>query len=222
MELILLRHGQSLWNKTNRFTGWVDIALSEQGKDQAYQAAALLKSKQLIPDRVYSSMLQRSIQTLWRVLEGMGTLSVSIEKTWMLNERHYGDLQGQNKAAMIERHGAGQVHAWRRGFAIAPPPLTKAQHIPEDWEVPPEYIPVTESLKDTQRRVLTYWEQELRPQAQKGLRLLVCSHGNTLRALLKSIVGISDHDIESTVISTGQPMLCRLDAECTKATLIDI
>ncbi len=213
--LVLLRHGQSLWNKENRFTGWVDVGLSEKGVREAVEAGIALRKEGMVFDVAYTSVLKRAIKTLWLALEEMDLMWIPIHNSWRLNERHYGALQGLNKAETAEKHGMEQTQIWRRSYDIPPPALTL-----EDPRYPgndPRYavltsaeIPRTECLKDTVERFLPYWEQTIAPAVRAGRRVLIAAHGNSLRALVKYLDGISDADIVGLNIPTGIPLLYQL------------
>ena len=218
-NLVLIRHGQSAWNLENRFTGWWDVDLTEQGRGEAWAAGELLKAKGLDFDMTFTSFQSRAIKTLNLALEAMGRLWLPTEKSWKLNERHYGGLTGLDKAETAALHGEDQVKIWRRSFDI-PPPLPE-EGSPWDLSKDARYhgvpIPQTESLKDTIDRVLPYWEARIAPELRAGKRVLISAHGNSLRALVKHLSGISDADIASLEIPTGQPIVYALDAEL-KAT----
>lgn len=215
-ELVLLRHGQSLWNKEGRFTGWMDIDLSEKGKEEARDAARLLLASGRSFNVAYTSVLKRAIRTLWIVLDGMDLMWIPATMSWRLNERHYGDLQGRSKKETEAIYGAVQVHRWRRGYNDKPPALKR-----EDARYPaldPRYsmlkdheIPLAESLKDTMERVLPIWNEMIAPDLASGKRVLVCAHGNSIRALIKHIDCISDEGIEDVEMPTGVPMVYELD-----------
>ena len=216
-DLILLRHGQSDWNKQNRFTGWTDVDLSDAGRSEAEEAGRLMAAHGFYPEICFTSYLKRAIRTLWIALDGLDRMWVPVQKHWRLNERHYGDLQGLNKAEMAAKVGEEQVHVWRRSFDIAPPALK-----PDDPRHPdgdPKYAalseqerPGTESLKDTIDRVLPYWHQAIAPELKAGRKVLISAHGNSLRGLVKYLDGISDADIPGVEIPTGTPLAYRLDA----------
>jgi 2,3-bisphosphoglycerate-dependent phosphoglycerate mutase len=211
--LILLRHGQSQWNLENRFTGWWDVLVTEKGAEEARAAGALLKAKDKLPDVAFTSVQTRAIQTLHLALEAAGRLWIPETKDWRLNERHYGGLTGLDKAETAAKHGDEQVKIWRRSFDI-PPPLLEAGSA-YDLASDPRYagiaIPNTESLKDTIARVLPYYESAIVPQLRAGKMVLVAAHGNSLRALVKHLSGISDADITGLEIPTGQPIIYDLD-----------
>ncbi|NLS27521.1 2,3-bisphosphoglycerate-dependent phosphoglycerate mutase [Sphingomonas sp. S2M10] len=213
--LVLIRHGQSAWNLENRFTGWWDVDLTEQGVREATAAGALMKEKGLDFDQCFTSFQSRAIKTLHLALEAMDRLWLPEEKDWRLNERHYGGLTGLDKAETAAKHGDAQVKIWRRSFDV-PPPLPEAGS-PWDLGQDPRYagipIPQTESLKDTIARVLPYWEQRIAPDLKAGKRVLIAAHGNSLRALVKHLSGIPDDEIVSLEIPTGQPIVYELDGD---------
>lgn len=207
--LVLIRHGQSTWNLENRFTGWWDVDVTEKGAAEAWAAGELMRDKGLDFDCCFTSVQTRAIKTLHMALEAMQRLWLPVEKDWRLNERHYGGLTGLDKAETAAKHGADQVHIWRRSFDIPPPPLEQGS--PFDLSSDRRYagidIPATESLKDTIARVLPYWESRIAPELQAGKRVLISAHGNSLRALVKHLSGISDDEITSLEIPTGQPIV---------------
>ena len=215
--LVLIRHGQSSWNLENRFTGWWDVDLTEQGVKEAWAAGELMREKGLDFDMTYTSFQSRAIKTLNLALEAMGRLWLPTEKSWKLNERHYGGLTGLDKAETAAKHGDDQVKIWRRSFDI-PPPLPE-EGSPWDLAQDTRYkgipIPQTESLKDTIARVLPYWEERIAPDLRAGKRVLIAAHGNSLRALVKHLSGISDADIASLEIPTGQPIVYELADDLT-------
>jgi 2,3-bisphosphoglycerate-dependent phosphoglycerate mutase len=213
--LVLVRHGESDWNKQNRFTGWVDVDLSESGIAQARRSGQLLKEQGVVFDRAYTSVLRRAIRTLWLVMEELDQMWLPVVTDWRLNERHYGALQGLNKAETAARHGDEQVHIWRRSFDIPPPPLDASETErlaadPRYRSVPRADLPVAESLKMTLERVMPSWDRHLAPALSEGRALLVAAHGNSLRALCKHLLGISDKDIPGLEIPTGNPLLFEL------------
>lgn len=215
-RLILLRHGESIWNRANKFTGWTDVDLSDTGISEAKDAAALLMMQGIRPDWCCTSYLRRAIRTLWIVLEEMDLMWLPVAKHWRLNERHYGALQGLNKAETAERVGEKQVHIWRRSYDVRPPALEES-----DDRFPgrdPRYaalqdmdLPRTESLKDTVQRFLPYWEDVIAQKIRSGHTVLVSAHGNSLRALVKYLDRISDEEISSVEIPTGSPLCYELD-----------
>ena len=212
-KLILLRHGQSQWNLENRFTGWWDVDVTEKGSAEAWAAGELMKAKGIAPDTAFTSVQTRAIKTLNLALEAMGRLWVPVTKNWQLNERHYGGLTGLDKAETAAKHGDDQVRIWRRSFDIPPPPLEDGS--PYDLASDPRYagisIPASESLKDTIDRVLPYWTSAIMPELKVGKTVLISAHGNSLRALVKHLSGISDADISGLEIPTGQPIVYELD-----------
>ncbi len=215
-DLILLRHGQSEWNRENRFTGWTDIDLSEQGRAEAADAGRRIAAHDLHPDICFTSVLTRAIRTACIALDVMKRLWIPMEKCWRLNERHYGALQGLNKQEMAEKVGAEQVRIWRRSYDVPPPPLADddprlPHHDPRYRGIDPALLPRTESLKDTVARFLPFWQETLAPALKAGNTVLVAAHGNSLRALVKFLDDISDADIPGVEIPTGIPLLYRLD-----------
>ena len=212
-KLVLIRHGQSAWNLENRFTGWWDVDLTEQGVEEATAAGTLMREKGLDFDLCFTSFQSRAIKTLHLALEAMGRLWLPEEKSWKLNERHYGGLTGLNKAETAALHGGEQVKIWRRSFDV-PPPLPE-EGSPWDLAKDARYrgvaIPQTESLKDTIARVLPYWDERIAPELKAGKRVLIAAHGNSLRALVKHLSGIPDDEIVNLEIPTGQPIVYELD-----------
>ena len=218
LKLVLLRHGESEWNKENRFTGWTDVGLSEKGVAEARQAGLILKEKGYQFDCAYTSVLKRAIKTLWLTLEKMDLMWIPVVNSWRLNERHYGALQGLNKKETATRYGEDQVQLWRRGFDIPPPLLetTDPRYPGADaryHNLDPAELPRGESLKDTIDRFIPYWHDEIAPVIRRGRRVLIAAHGNSLRALVKYLDGISDEDIIGLNIPTGIPLVYELDAE---------
>lgn len=216
-KLVLVRHGQSIWNVENLFTGWTDVDLSEQGRNEARDAGRLLKAEGFNFDLAYTSVLKRAIRTLWTVLDEMDLMWIPVDRSWRLNERHYGALQGLDKAQTTAKHGADQVKIWRRSYDIPPPPLATddKRHPgldPRYADLPPDALPATESLKETLARVLPFWTDKIAPQLKQGKNVLVVAHGNSLRALVKMLDGMSDADIVEFNIPTGVPILYELDA----------
>ncbi|MBV8277051.1 MAG: 2,3-diphosphoglycerate-dependent phosphoglycerate mutase [Verrucomicrobia bacterium] len=215
-KLVLLRHGQSVWNEENRFTGWTDVDLSKRGREEALEAGRLLKSQGYSFDCAYTSLLKRAIRTLWFVLDELDLMWIPVDKSWRLNERHYGALQGLNKAATAKKYSDEQVHLWRRSYDVPPPALSK-----DDKRYPgfdPRYktvteadLPCTECLKDTVNRFLPYWSSALAPSLKAGHSTIVAAHGNTLRALVKYLDGIPDADIPELEIPTGIPLVYELE-----------
>ena len=215
-KLILLRHGQSLWNKQNLFTGWVDVDLSEQGEAEAIQAGKELAGAGIEIDLAFTSVLKRAIRTLWICLQGMDQMWVPISTDWRLNERHYGALQGLNKTETAEKYGADQIKIWRRSYSVLPPPLASdsAEHPRHDRRyahIPTADLPSSESLETTLTRVIPYWERAILPGVQANKTILIAAHGNSLRALLKHLNQISDEDITELNIPTGVPLVLELD-----------
>lgn len=215
-KLVLLRHGESQWNRENRFTGWVDIDLSEKGKEEATAAGQLLKDEGFVFDMAYASVLKRAIRTLWTVLDQMDLMWIPVTKSWRLNERHYGALQGLNKTETAQRHGDEQVLIWRRSYDTPPPALDAddERHPSKDRRyaaLTPEELPATECLKDTVARFLPYWHESIAPQIRDGKRVIITAHGNSIRALVKYLDNISDEDIVGLNIPTGIPLVYELD-----------
>jgi len=214
--LVLIRHGQSVWNLENRFTGWTDVDLSDQGLLEAEGAARLLKEGGFLFDRCHTSYLRRAIRTLWTVLERMDLMWLPVETTWRLNERHYGALQGLNKAETAKTYSDEQVFQWRRSFDVPPPALDVADprfpgFDPRYASLAPQELPRAESLKDTIARVMPYWHEVLAPQIRAGKRLIVAAHGNSLRGLVKYLDGMSDGEVAGLNIPTGAPLVYTLD-----------
>ncbi|MGE3277577.1 MAG: 2,3-diphosphoglycerate-dependent phosphoglycerate mutase [Vicinamibacterales bacterium] len=214
--VVLLRHGESTWNRENRFTGWTDVDLSEKGREEALEAGRLLKDGGYVFDRAYTSVLKRAIRTCWMALDELDLLWIPVERHWRLNERHYGALQGLNKAETAQEHGEAQVKIWRRSYDIPPPALTPddPRHPSHDRRyasMPPGDLPLTESLKDTVARFLPYWHGTLAPAIQGGQRILIAAHGNSLRALVKYLDNVSETDIVGLNIPTGIPLVYELD-----------
>lgn len=215
-KLVLIRHGESEWNKENRFTGWRDVDLSDKGVGEAHAAGKLLKAEGFTFDEAYTSVLKRAIRTLWIILDEMDLMWIPVTKSWLLNERHYGALQGLNKAETAAKYGDEQVLIWRRSYDIPPGELDETD---ERWlGSDPRYanlenFPKTECLKDTVERVVPYWQNEIAPQIAAGKRLIVAAHGNSLRALVKHLDGISDDEIVNLNIPTGVPLVYELDLE---------
>src|SRR3954467_1988956 len=213
--LVLIRHGQSAWNLENRFTGWWDVDVTEQGAEEARLAGELMAAKGLDFDLCFTSLQTRAIKTLSGVLEAMGRLCLPVEKDWRLNERHYGGLTGLNKAEMAAKVGEEQVKIWRRSFDVPPPPLEPGSRfdLSHDRRYAGIAVPATESLKDTIARVLPYWQQRIVPALRDGQRVLISAHGNSLRALVKHFSAIPDDEITGLEIPTGQPIVYVLDDE---------
>lgn len=215
-KLLLLRHGQSTWNLENLFTGWIDVDLSGQGRQEALEAGRLLRAEGIAFDMAFTSVLKRAIRTLWMALDEMDMMWLPVERSWRLNERHYGSLQGLNKAQTVEKHGAEQVKVWRRSYDIPPPPLPQSDpgHPRFDRRyagVPAGELPSAESLKDTLARVLPFWNSRIAPELSAGRNVLVVAHGNSLRALVKMLDGMTDGEIVELNIPTGVPLLYELD-----------
>lgn len=216
--LVLLRHGESQWNLENRFTGWTDVDLSPNGLIEARRAGALLQAEGLDFDLCYTSVLRRAIRTLWTVLDEMDRMWLPVVHSWRLNERHYGTLQGLNKAETAAQYGEQQVLVWRRAYEIAPEPLPagdprEAQGDPRYARLRPQDIPRTECLKDTVARVVPFWNESIAPAIKMGRKVLVTAHGNSLRALIKHLDGLSDEAIVDVNIPTARPLLYQLDAD---------
>jgi 2,3-bisphosphoglycerate-dependent phosphoglycerate mutase len=207
-QLVLIRHGESAWNHENRFTGWVDVGLSEKGVQEAKEAGRRLKKEGFTFDVAFTSVLRRAITTLWHVLDEMDLLWLPTQKHWRLNERHYGGLQGLNKAETAAKHGDAQVKIWRRSYDIAPPALERWDPAwpGNDARYKPGEMPKTESLKDTIARTLPYWEQSIAPELRAGKRVIVAAHGNSLRGLIKHLDRISDSEIVNLELPTGVPI----------------
>jgi 2,3-bisphosphoglycerate-dependent phosphoglycerate mutase len=218
--LILLRHGQSTWNLENRFTGWTDVPLTDQGVREATTAGRQMLEGGYQPDMAFTSVLKRAIKTLWLALEEMDRMWIPVERSWRLNERHYGDLQGANKLEMVKKYGEDQVHIWRRSYDTPPPALDASDQRspaldPRYACLEPDEIPLTESLRLTVDRVLPYWEQRIAPELRNGRQVLVASHGNSLRALIKVLDDVSDADIVSRNVPTGIPLVYELSDDLT-------
>jgi len=219
-KLVLLRHGESTWNQENRFTGWTDVGLSERGVREALEAGRTLARGGYVFDVAYTSVLKRAVKTLWIVLEEMDLMWIPVHNSWRLNERHYGALQGLNKAETAARHGEQQTKLWRRSYSVRPPALA-----PDDERYPgrdrryaglrPDQIPCTECLEDTVARFLPYWKETIAPAVQRGERVLIAAHGNSLRALVKHLDGVSDEAIVDLNIPTGIPLVYELRDDLT-------
>jgi 2,3-bisphosphoglycerate-dependent phosphoglycerate mutase len=215
IKLVLLRHGESVWNKENRFTGWTDVDLSEAGRAEALRAGTLLQAEGFTFDLAFTSVLKRAVRTLWTVLDTLDLMWLPVEHSWRLNERHYGALQGLNKAETAAKYGDQQVHIWRRSYDIPPPPL--ALDDPRSAANDPRYVglgaelPRTECLKDTVARFLPYWHERIAPAVRAGRRVLIAAHGNSLRALVKYLDQISDEAIADLNIPTAVPLVYELD-----------
>ncbi len=216
IKLVLLRHGESLWNKENRFTGWTDVDLSEQGIIEANKAGELLKAEGFMFDMAYTSVLKRAIRTLWITLDKLDLMWIPVERSWRLNERHYGALQGLNKAETAKKFGDEQVHIWRRSYDIQPPALEKNdERFPgKDLRyknLTENELPLTECLKDTVERFLPYWKETIAPTIKSGKKIIIAAHGNSLRALVKYLDNIPDEEIVGLNIPTGVPLVYELD-----------
>ncbi len=219
-RLVLLRHGESLWNRENRFTGWTDVGLTDRGVVEAVDAGRVMRREGYEFDVAYTSVLKRAIKTLWIALEEMDLMWIPVHNSWRLNERHYGALQGLNKAETAAKHGLEQVQIWRRSYDVNPPALTA-----EDDRFPGKdrrysgldrrHLPLTECLKDTVERFMPYWEQTILPQVLSGKQVLITAHGNSLRALVKHLDKVSDQDIVSLNIPTGIPLVYELEDDMT-------
>ncbi|MBP1738965.1 MAG: hypothetical protein H6Q48_1258 [Deltaproteobacteria bacterium] len=219
-KIVLLRHGESTWNKENRFTGWVDVGLSEKGMKEAAEAGRTLKKEGYVFDVAYTSVLKRAIKTLWLALEEMDLMYLPVINSWRLNERHYGALQGLNKAEMAEKHGMEKVQIWRRSYDVPPPALTPDNPMfpgkdPRYADLKPKEVPLTECLKDTVARFLPYWHKTIAPEVKKGKRVLIAAHGNSLRALVKYLDNIPDDVIPGLNIPTGIPLVYELKDDLT-------
>lgn len=216
-ELILLRHGESEWNAKNLFTGWVDVRLSAKGEKEAQRAGALLAERELLPDVLHTSLLRRAIHTSQLALDACDRQWIPVQRSWRLNERHYGALQGKDKAQVLAQYGQTQFQLWRRSFDVAPPPIDDNSEFSQSKD--PRYAdivaPKTECLKDVIDRMLPYWHDSIVPDLKQGKRVLVTAHGNSLRALVKHLDGISDADIAGLNIPTGIPLLYKIKADLT-------
>ncbi len=216
IKLVLLRHGESLWNKENRFTGWTDVDLSEQGIIEANKAGELLKAEGFMFDMAYTSVLKRAIRTLWITLDKLDLMWIPVERSWRLNERHYGALQGLNKAETAKKFGDEQVHIWRRSYDIQPPAFEKNDERfpgkdPRYKNLTDKELPLTECLKDTVERFLPYWKETIAPTIKSGKKIIIAAHGNSLRALVKYLDNIPDEEIVGLNIPTGVPLVYELD-----------
>jgi 2,3-bisphosphoglycerate-dependent phosphoglycerate mutase len=215
-RLVLIRHGESTWNKENRFTGWTDVDLSEKGRQEAREGGEVLKKEGYTFDVAHTSVLKRAIRTLWTVLDEMDLMWIPVHRTWRLNERHYGALQGLNKAETAAKFGEDQVKIWRRSYDIPPPELTPDDerypgHDPRYRNVSPRELPLTECLKDTVARFLPYWHESIAPAVRAGQKVLIAAHGNSLRALIKYLDNVSEADIVELNVPTGMPLVYELD-----------
>jgi 2,3-bisphosphoglycerate-dependent phosphoglycerate mutase len=220
IKLVLLRHGESIWNKENLFTGWTDVDLSDQGRIEAKKAGDSLKSAELTFDVAFTSVLKRAIRTLWIVLDRLDLMWIPVEHSWRLNERHYGALQGLNKAELAAKYGEDQVLIWRRSYDVPPPALepSDSRYSGRDLRytgLNASELPLTECLKDTVTRFLPYWYQTIVPALETGRKVIIAAHGNSLRALVKHLDRISDHDIVGLNIPTGVPLVYELDTQLT-------
>jgi 2,3-bisphosphoglycerate-dependent phosphoglycerate mutase len=218
IKLVLLRHGESTWNKENLYTGWTDVDLSEKGLQEAHEAGRLLKEGGYVFDLAYTSVLKRAIRTLWITLDQMDLMWIPVFNTWRLNERHYGALQGLNKAQTAEQYGEKQVKLWRRSYDVPPPPLTREDprwpgHDPRYADVPTDELPLAECLKDTVARFMPWWQGEAVPTLKSGKRVIIAAHGNSLRSLVKYLDNISDEEIVELNIPTGIPLVYELDGD---------
>lgn len=216
-KIVLIRHGESQWNKENRFTGWIDVDLSEKGVQEAKKAGQTLKKEGYVFDVAYTSVLKRAIHTLWNVLDEMDLTWIPVHRSWRLNERHYGALAGLNKSETAAKHGEDQVKIWRRSFDIPPPPLDPTDprfptNDPRYADLDPRVLPATESLKTTIDRVLPYWHDVLVPTIRSGKRVAIAAHGNSLRALIKYLDNMSDEAIIALNVPTAVPLVYELDA----------
>ena len=215
-KLVLLRHGESLWNKENRFTGWIDVGLSDKGLEEALESGRVLAREGFVFDVAYTSVLKRAVKTLWVALEEMDLMWIPVHHSWRLNERHYGALQGLNKTETVEKHGMEQVKIWRRSYDVPPPALTPDDPYfpgrdPRYADVPQNELPLTECLKDVVARFLPYWHETIAPAVKSGRRVIIAAHGNSLRALVKYLDDIPDDEIVSLNIPTGIPLVYELE-----------
>ncbi len=217
-KVVLVRHGESDWNKQNRFTGWTDVDLSEKGLQEAREGGRVLKEKGFTFDVAYTSVLKRAIRTLWTIMDEMDLMWIPVHRNWRLNERHYGALQGLNKAETAAKFGEEQVLVWRRSYDVPPPPLEKSDprypgHDRRYADLSPKELPLTECLKDTVERFLPFWHETVAPAVKSGKRVIIAAHGNSLRALVKYLDNISDEKIVSLNIPTGMPLVYELDKD---------
>ena len=217
-KIVLLRHGESVWNKENRFTGWTDVDLSDKGREEALKAGDVLKKEGFVFDLAYTSVLKRAIRTLWSVLDRMDLMWIPVYNSWRLNERHYGALQGLNKSEMAQKYGEDQVLVWRRSYDIQPPALEQADERfpgkdPRYKDLDKRDIPAAECLKDTVARFLPYWHETIAPVVKSGKKVIVVAHGNSLRALVKYLDNVSNEEIVSLNIPTGIPLVYELDKD---------
>ena len=217
-EIVLIRHGESAWNKENRFTGWTDVPLSDKGIEEARAAGRLMKKEGFAFDLAFTSVLKRAIKTLWLALEEMDRMWIPVRHSWKLNERHYGALQGLNKADTAAKYGDDQVKVWRRSYDVQPPSLEKSDerfpgHDPRYAGLPDSDLPLTECLKDTVARVVPYWQEAIVPEILAGKKIIIAAHGNSLRALVKYLDNVSDKDILELNIPTGVPLVYTLNKD---------
>lgn len=217
-KLVLIRHGESVWNQENRFTGWTDVDLSDKGREEARKAGRLLKEQGFTFDVAYVSVLKRAIRTLWIVLDEMDQMWLPVRHSWRLNERHYGSLQGLNKSETAAKYGEDQVKIWRRSYDIPPPPLEPSDprfpgNDPRYADLTPAELPLTECLKDTVARFLPFWHETLAPAVKSGKKVVVAAHGNSIRAIVKYLDNVSDEEIIGLNIPTGIPLVYELDAD---------
>ena len=215
-KLVLLRHGQSQWNLENRFTGWTDVDLTDQGREEAKASGRVLKENGFVFDKAHTSVLKRAIRTLWIALDELDQMWLPVRRDWRLNERHYGALQGLNKAETAEKHGEEQVLIWRRSYDIPPPALAEDNehypgHDPRYANLTSEELPLTECLKDTVERFLPYWHEAIVPEIKEGQRVIIAAHGNSLRALVQYLDGLSEEAVLKLNIPTGMPLVYELD-----------
>jgi 2,3-bisphosphoglycerate-dependent phosphoglycerate mutase len=218
VKVVFVRHGESEWNKENRFTGWTDVDLSDRGVEEAHFSADLLKKEGFTFDVAFTSVLKRAIKTLWIILEDLDQMWIPEFKSWRLNERHYGALQGLNKVEMVKQYGEEQVNIWRRSYDVPPPPLDPMDsrnpaYDPIYSSLAKNEIPLSESLKDTLKRAVPYWENEIVPSIKDGKRVIVSAHGNSLRAIIKYLDNVSDEDISNLNIPTGIPFIYEFDKD---------
>ncbi len=222
-KIVLLRHGESAWNRENRFTGWTDVDITEKGQQEAHEAGRLLREGGYVFDVAYTSVLKRAIRTLWVALDELDQMWIPVYRTWRLNERHYGALQGLNKAETADKFGEAQVKVWRRSYDIQPPALTTDDprypgHDPRYRDLDPADVPLTECLKDTVARFLPYWHETIVPAIKSGKRVLIAAHGNSLRALVKYLDNVSEAEIVELNIPTGVPLVYELDDDLKPIT----
>ena len=221
IKLVLLRHGESVWNSENRFTGWTDVDLSDKGIKEAAKAGRVLREQGYVFDLAFTSVLKRAVRTLWIALDELDLMWIPVKNSWRLNERHYGALQGLNKSETARKYGEDQVLIWRRSYDIPPPALDKKDerypgHDPRYADLKPDQIPLSESLKDTYRRCLPYWHTSIAPAVKSGKRVIISAHGNSLRALVKYLDNVSNQDIVGLNIPTGIPLVYELDSNLKK------